>query len=555
MSASPPVAVPGEDTVDREPDFVQSLGRGLAVIRAFDGEHPTLTLAEVAKATGLARAAARRFLLTLVELGYMRIDGRQFRLSPRVLELGRPYLASLTLPELAQPHLRELVEEIHESTSLAVLDNTEIVYIAHLTAKRIMSISISIGARDPASATSLGRALLAAQSDEWLDHYLTTVELTPITPRTITDPDKLRTELNRIRKNGYALVDQELEDGLRALAVPIHDTNGNTIAAINLAVPTTRWTTDSIRTDLLPRLQHTATQIQTDLAARMATLEAQGPVAAAVEPEENAEDREPDFVQSLGRGLAVIRAFDGEHPTLTLAEVAKATGLARAAARRFLLTLVELGYMRIDGRQFRLSPRVLELGRPYLASLTLPELAQPHLRELVEEIHESTSLAVLDNTEIVYIAHLTAKRIMSISISIGARDPALATSLGRALLAAQSDEWLDHYLTTVELTPITPRTITDPDKLRSELNRIRKNGYALVDQELEDGLRALAVPIHDTNGNTIAAINLAVPTTRWTTDSIRTDLLPRLQHTATQIQTDLGASGLDVHELHGPRGT
>ena len=151
-------------------------------------------------------------------------------------------------------------------------------------------------------------------------------------------------------------------------------------------------------------------------------------------------DRETDFVQSLQRGLAVIRAFDADNPTLTLSDVARSTGLARAAARRFLHTLVDLGYIRVDGRQFRLSPQVLELGRAYLSSLRIPEIALPHLRDATEELRESSSLAVLDGTDIVYVAHAPAKRILSITINIGTRDPAFATSLGRVLLAGQDDD-------------------------------------------------------------------------------------------------------------------
>ena len=172
-------------------------------------------------------------------------------------------------------------------------------------------------------------------------------------------------------------------------------------------------------------------------------------------------------MQSLQRGLAVIRAFDADNPTLTLSDVARSTGLARAAARRFLLTLVDLGYIRVDGRQFRLSPQVLELGRAYLSSLRIPQIALPHLRDVTDELRESSSLAVLDGTDIVYVAHAPAKRILSITIDIGTRDPAFATSLGRVLLAGQDDDWLDHYLATVELPAITPRTINTPDKLRS----------------------------------------------------------------------------------------
>ena len=258
--------------------------------------------------------------------------------------------------------------------------------------------------------------------------------------------------------------------------------------------------------------------------------------------------REPDFVQSLQRGLAVIRAFDADAPALSLSEVARATGLARAAARRFLLTLVELGYMRLDGRLFRLSPRVLELGRPYLASLTVPEIALPHLRDLVADVRESATVAVLDGADIVYVAHAPAKRIMSISITIGARDPGYATSLGRVLLAAQSDAWLEGYLARVELAAITPRTLADAGKLRAELGRVRRQGFALVDQELEQGLRALAAPIRGENGEVIAAVNLAVHTSRWSVDAIRHELLPRLLATAAAVETDLGASSLAGRE-------
>ena len=527
--------------VDRETDFVQSLQRGLAVIRAFDADNPTLTLSDVARSTGLPRAAARRFLLTLVDLGYIRVDGRQFRLSPQVLELGRAYLSSLRLPAIALPHLRELTNELRESSSLAVLDGTDIVYVAHAPAKRILSISITIGTRDVAFATSLGRVLLAGQTDDWLDTYLATIELPPITPRTINTPDKLRTELHRIRRQGWALVDQELEDGLRAIATPIHDEHGNVIAAANLAVHASRWSNDAIRTTLLPRLLHTTHEIEgseTPAAASSGRVIGEDQVSVGLV------DRETDFVQSLQRGLAVIRAFDADNPTLTLSDVARSTGLPRAAARRFLLTLVDLGYIRVDGRQFRLSPQVLELGRPYLSSLTLPEIALPHLRELTNELRESSSLAVLDGTDIVYVAHAPAKRILSISITIGTRDVAFATSLGRVLLAGQTDDWLDTYLATIELPPITPRTINTPDKLRTELHRIRRQGWALVDQELEDGLRAIATPIHDEHGNVIAAANLAVHASRWSNDAIRTTLLPRLLHTTHEIDRDTNASTL-----------
>ena len=183
-----------------------------------------------------------------------------------------------------------------------------------------------------------------------------------------------------------------------------------------------------------------------------------------------------DFVQSLERGLSVIRAFDAEHPKLTLSEVATSTGLSRAAARRFLRTLVQLGYMRSDGSRFSLRPKILELGYAYLSSLTLPEVAMPHLEQLVEQVHESSSVCELDGNEVIYIARVPTKRIMTVTISVGTRFPAYATSMGRVLLAAQSDERLDDYLESASLRGLTGHTITSATALRRELRKIRQPG-------------------------------------------------------------------------------
>jgi IclR family pca regulon transcriptional regulator len=248
--------------------------------------------------------------------------------------------------------------------------------------------------------------------------------------------------------------------------------------------------------------------------------------------------RGTDFVKSLERGLAVVRAFDADHPELTLSEVARATALTRAAARRFLLTLVELGYMRTDGRLFALRPRVLELGYAYLSSLTLPEVAEPHLEQLVAIVHESSSISVLDGDEVVYVARVPTKRIMTVAISVGTRFPAHATSMGRVLLAGQTDDWLDGYLATVKLAPLTPHTITEPKRLRAELVRIRTQGWALVDQELEEGLRSIAAPIRALDGRVVAAINLSAHASR-SVATMREELLPHLLTAAAKIEDDL----------------
>jgi IclR family transcriptional regulator, pca regulon regulatory protein len=249
------------------------------------------------------------------------------------------------------------------------------------------------------------------------------------------------------------------------------------------------------------------------------------------------------FVQSLERGLAVIRAFDAEHPELTLSEVSRITGLTRAAVRRFLHTLVDLGYLRTDGRRFALRPKVLELGYAYLSSLTLPEVALPHLEQLVERVRESSSVSVLDGDEVVYVARVPTKRIMRIAISVGTRFPAYATSMGRVLLAGQPADRLDGYLASADLPALTRHTVADAARLRTELERVRRQGWALVDQELEEGLRSVAVPIRDAGGQVVAAVNVSAHVSRGSPEQVLADFLDPLRQTAKLIEEDLRLGG------------
>jgi len=249
--------------------------------------------------------------------------------------------------------------------------------------------------------------------------------------------------------------------------------------------------------------------------------------------------RDSTFVQSLDRGLAVIRAFDAEHPRLGLSEVARSTGLTRAAARRFLLTLVQLGYVRMDGREFSLRPRVLELGYSYLSGLTLPEVAEPHLETFVAQVNESSSVAVLDGDDIVYVARVPTKRIMTVLIAVGTRFPAYPTSMGRVLLAGLPHAELAAYLQRAEFPALTQHTVTDPVELRAAVERVRHQGYALVDQELENGLRSAAAPIHNAEGQVIAAVNVSVHASRTSMQQLEEDLVPALLETARNVEHDL----------------
>lgn len=262
---------------------------------------------------------------------------------------------------------------------------------------------------------------------------------------------------------------------------------------------------------------------------------------SAVEAGRQPGDKSGDFVQSLDRGLAVIRAFGPERERLSLSDVARATGLTRAAARRFLLTLVKLGYVRSDGREFSLRPRVLELGYAYLSGLALPEVAAPHLETLVARLRESSSISVLDGHQIVYVSRVSTKRIMTVAISVGTRFPAYATSMGRVLLADLPEDAFERYLAEATFERLTAHTVTDPGQLRAIVRDVARQGYAIVDQELEEGLRAIAAPIRGAPDVGTAAINVSAHASRVSMAGMRVQILPALLETARQIEADLGA--------------
>jgi IclR family pca regulon transcriptional regulator len=246
-----------------------------------------------------------------------------------------------------------------------------------------------------------------------------------------------------------------------------------------------------------------------------------------------------DFVQSLERGLAVIQAFSATRPRLTLSDVARQTGLTRAAARRFLLTLQQLGFVDSNEREFYLTPRILQLGYAYLSSTPFWDLAQAHIEELVDQLHESSSISVLDRDEIVYVARVPTKRIMTISLAVGSRLPAFATSMGRVMLADLPDAQIDAFLARAELTPLTSRTVTDAVALRALLLEVREQGWALVDQELEDGVRSIAAALRGADGRVLGALNVSAHATRTNLDALRKQFLPALLETTERINADL----------------
>lgn len=247
-----------------------------------------------------------------------------------------------------------------------------------------------------------------------------------------------------------------------------------------------------------------------------------------------------DYVNSLARGLEVIRAFTRTQPRMTLSEIARTTGMTRATVRRFLLTLVREHYAETDGKYFSLKPKVLELGFAALSSMTVLDVIQPVLTRLAVTLKESCLAAVLDDTEVVYIAGASPPdRIVSISVSVGSRAPAHCVSTGRVLLAALSEEKVLEYLEKATLTRMTPNTVSSKVKLRSLIEETRVKGWSIVDQELEIGLRSISVPVRDRSGNVVCALNMCCPSSRITPEDMHNKILLELQAASQAVTAGL----------------
>ena len=245
---------------------------------------------------------------------------------------------------------------------------------------------------------------------------------------------------------------------------------------------------------------------------------------------------DPNFMTSLARGLAVIQAFTPQVPYMTISQLSVKTGLSRAAVRRCLYTLSKLGFAGVEeGQRYALRPRMLTLSNTYTASSSLTTAAQPILERMSASLRESFSVATLDGDDIVYIARTTLSRVVAVDLQIGSRLPAYCTSMGRVLLAYLPVEQLEAYLARVQLQPLTPRTVNSVDKLRLQLRNVRRNGYALVDQEFELGLRSLAVPVHSPSGRVVATVNLSGHAPRMPMLEMQTRFLPHLRNAANEL--------------------
>ncbi|GLW51203.1 transcriptional regulator [Streptomyces sp. NBRC 14336] len=506
QTTPPAPAVPDE--------AVAPLIRGVSVLRELTEAGGRMSSSGLERATGLARSTVDRITSTLARMGYVRLDGRDAVLTPHLMELGNAYLAALRLPALLSAEADALADELDESVSLAVPDGDGIRFIHQATRRRAMSLSFRIGDLLPAERTAPGPLFALEWSEEqwraWRERRARDPEdraYPAVPPR--REPRDVEAEfeerVTEARSADWSLDDQLIEPGLVALSVPIRAPGTRHIACVASVVShTSRHTAEDLRDSLLPRLRKAASTMERRLREAPPPPASPPPSALAAWTGESKQELGRDFVESLARGLTVLTAFDEGRAELTLTEVSRATGLARATARRALITYEYLGLVhRPNDRKYALTPRVLSLGFPPLSRTTLPALARPHLEGLASQVQESASLAVLTPTgrEIHYTATITAPGVMSVRIPPGTHAPAPGTALGRALLG--------------------------------------RAPHTLLDEELEQGVRTLAVPIHDRTGRAVAAAGLSFHTARHTPRDCTTHLLPPLLTAADGIESDL----------------
>ncbi|SPF04824.1 IclR family transcriptional regulator domain-containing protein [Streptomyces sp. MA5143a] len=564
LSPAPPV--PPEEAVT-------PLMRGIAVLRGLTDAGGAATLSDLGRATGLARSTVDRVAATLARMGYIHLDGSNAALAPRLMELGNAYLAALRLPDLLSRHADALADALDESVSLAVADGDGIRFIHQAIRRRALSLSFRIGDLLPAERTAPGPLLATEWSAQnwarWRERQLTDPEDTgfPAIPRRTHDATTAdfprRVEEARLR--GWALDDQLIEPGLVALSVAVRTPDGRIGCVASAVSHTSRHSADSLRDSLLPGLRAAVTAMERELAIAPPPERASGPngvsrgsgpdalkgltgpAGLAAWTSASKQELGGEFVMSLARGLTAITAFGEGRAELTLSEVAERTGLPRATARRALITLQHLGHVTVEGRAFRLAPRVLSLGFPPLSKATLTHIARPHLTALTARVRNSTSLAVLADDHVQCALSVTAGRIMDVDIAAGSRVPAHATSAGRVLVASlpagRRATWLAH----VRLEALTPRTVTRPTDLEAILERVRGDGYALVDDELEEGLRSVAVPVRDREGTVVAAVNVHMHSGRGSAAECVLDIVPELRATADSLEADLHVTGRFVH--------
>lgn len=535
-------------------DTVGPLARGLQVLSELAAApHHRLRAGDVARITGLARATADRILATLTALGFVRTELSDFVLTPTAMCLGNAFLAGDGLAPLLNPYAVRLADQLDESVSLAVPDRDGVRFVSQSLRRRIMRLSFRIGDRLQVERCAPGTLFAATWGDadwtEWRRRLSKDPEGRgfPAVPPANEDgavssvEARFARRIVNSRRRGWSVDDGLVHPGLIAVSLPIHKPGGCAACALSVVSHSSRHSARSLAEHALPAMQETAAVMESALAdasrgvggRRASAPETAGLVVADSERLAGLkEEHGADFLQSLARGLAVMAAMRTPGGD-TLADLAARVGQPRATTRRTLISLHTLGYattgpeLHSHRNRHRLLPSVFDLGYTALSRLTLDELIQPHLVTLAREAQDSASAAVLDGDEVRYIARTPITRVMSVDIAVGTRLPAHATSLGRVLLA--------DLRAAPEARAVDVAAGVDV----AVLDQVRQDGYAIVDEELEEGLRSVAMPVRGRAGRAVAAINVARHASRGSVEDLRTTVLPALRRGVNAVESEL----------------
>lgn len=531
-SAAGPGTEPGEPA-----EAVGPLIRGLDILRVLTGAGGRLALPELSRESGLARSSVDRMLATLAALGYVRFHGREVVLAPRLMELGNAYLRSVRIPALLGPLARQLSERLDEVVTLTVTNEAGAFVVHEAVRPRKLAIVCHVGDHLPFDRCAGGALYATNWDDEHWERYAAWHQCAQDHGDARACADELRRRAERARSHGWALDDQWLEPGLIAVGIPVLAPGGEPVCDVNVLSFTSRYENAAELADaVLPALRETVHDMQDALRAAF-----HPPAHRDKSGEVRDVPSGPGVVESLARGLTMLTVFSETRPAVSIADGARLTGLPRATVRRALITLEHLGYVtQTDGR-YRPNATVLSLGYPILTRLTLAQIATPHLETLSARVGHSASLAVLhDGGEIMYVARAAAARLTNVDIHIGSLVPAHATAMGRVLLASLP---ADEQGKALGAADPTRHPVTDPGRLRALLQQVRADGYAAVDEELEVGLRSIALPVHGHDGRTLAAVNVAMHAgLRGGLHRVE-EILPPMRSAVQAIEGDLATIG------------
>jgi IclR family pca regulon transcriptional regulator len=526
--------MPAAELAATDPDYVDSLERGLSVLRAFSAREEALSVADVASLVGITRTAARRFALTLEYLGYTGQSAEGYTLTPGVLAIGDAYLRSNPLPDAAHPHLDELVRAVGETASLTVLHKRRVYYAARVAADRIVTANITVGTSVAAHSTATGRVLLGDLAPDELEDYLSSIEPIPD-----FEPGYVRARIEEARGRGWAVADQELTPGIRSVAVPLHDPEGRIVAALNIAAHATRVNIQVLENDYVPLLQAAAQRT----AAALWPTSGAAPTRSVMAPATatHPKVRPSDVIQSVERGLCILTAFDEGHPAMNLAQISERCRLPRSAARRFVLTLASLGHLEQQGRSYAPTPLVLELGYSLLSRLSLADVAKPRLEVLARKLGASVSIGVLDGMDLRYVVRASAPSPLIVNIRPGTRVPAERTAMGQVLLSLLPPA----ALRDAKRSAGRGRAANGLADLEVTLAAVREQGWSYVDQLLEAGIRAVAVPLRNRRGEVVAAMSASVHEATTPDRDMTENFLSALRDAADEFIMDL-RDGLSI---------